>query len=215
MSPQQQEAMDREVGYLMENGLAEESSSEWACPCWKVPCGDGVLGRCGHWWLVPQTGGDLCQWKIAGVSHRQVPSTVTLPNLSLGYGTLLNTTCCKKLHNLYLTVVSTLIMLSFIFESIFGKSRVTALRMIFICASVLTVAYVILKFSFRSKVDCKIKILVMNCNIRNDCQWYVRPRWERKRKKREPERERTSERELKRESKRIMCQLYIVLLMLV
>ena len=118
-----------------------------------------------------------------------MPSAVTLPNLSFRYGILLNTTLCGiLLYPLNLIVVSTLIMLSFICESYFEESRMTELKMI--CA-VLTITYLmILKSSFLSKV----------CNMKNDCQWYVSPRWKKKRKKREPERERMSERELKREN---------------
>ena len=132
-----------------------------------------------------------------------MPSAVTLPNLSFRYGILLNTTLCGiLLYPLNLIVVSTLIMLPFICESYFEESRMTELKMI--CA-VLTITYLmILKLSFLSKV--KIKLLVLVCNMKNDCLWYVSPRWKKKRKKREPERERMSERELKREN--MKYQLY-------
>ena len=42
---QQREAV--EANWRMaERVLAGGSPGEWACPGWKVPCGDGVLGRC-------------------------------------------------------------------------------------------------------------------------------------------------------------------------
>ena len=46
MSPQQREALQKEVEYLVENGLAEESKSEWASPCIMVRKPDGTFRMC-------------------------------------------------------------------------------------------------------------------------------------------------------------------------
>ena len=46
MSQSQQKAMEEEVKFLLENGLAEDSSSEWASPCLMVPKPDGTFRMC-------------------------------------------------------------------------------------------------------------------------------------------------------------------------
>ena len=133
---QQREAVDANWR-MAERVLAGGSPGEWACPGWKVPCVDGVLGRCVRGCLECWPGGYPRDWKILRVSYRPVPSAVTLPNLSFRYGILLNTTLCGiLLYPLNLIVVSTLIMLPFICESYFEESRMTELKMI--CA-VLTI----------------------------------------------------------------------------
>ncbi|KAL0151447.1 hypothetical protein M9458_053233 [Cirrhinus mrigala] len=95
VNPTKRQVMQHEVKYLLENGLAEPSSSPWSSPCLIVPKSDGSARFCtdyrkldllkGYWQvpLTPRaaeiyafvTPDDLLQYTVMAFGLRNTPAT--------------------------------------------------------------------------------------------------------------------------------------------